>query len=85
MGLDAALIMLSDPSGFAMPSIGADSAVDVERQHVARLHRQAVHMHDAGTALGGVATDVRAGQPQVLAKEVHQSGSPALHRTPDGR
>ena len=36
------------------------------------LTARAVEMHDAGAALAGVAADVRAGEPQVLAQELHQ-------------
>ena len=38
----------------------------------------AVDMHHAGAALAGVAADMRAGQPQPLAQEIHQQ-RPALH------
>ena len=36
------------------------------------LTRLAVDMHDAGAALGGVAADMGAGQPQILAQELDQ-------------
>jgi hypothetical protein len=32
-------------------------------------------MHDAGAALRGVAADMGAGQPQILAQELHQQGA----------
>jgi hypothetical protein len=32
-------------------------------------------MHDAGTALRGVAADMGTGQPQVLAQKLHQQGT----------
>ena len=57
-------------------------AVDVERQHVAGLHRDAVDVHDAGAALRGVAADVGAGQPQALAQELHEE-RPPLHLARD--
>ena len=47
-------------------------AVRLHRQHRARLHGHAVQQHRAGAAVGGIAADVRAGEPQVLADEVHQ-------------
>ena len=47
-------------------------AVDLDRQHGARLHRAAVDMDDAGAALAGVAADMGAGQPQMLAQELDQ-------------
>ena len=50
-------------------------------------------MHDAGAALRGVAADMRAGEPQVLAQELHQQGARidiagdgfAVHRHGNGR
>src|SRR5919199_2169568 len=48
------------------------AAVGLDGQHGARLHRLAVHHHRAGTARRGVATDVRAGQPQRLPQEVDE-------------
>ena len=39
------------------------------------LARDAVDMHDAGAALRGVAADMRAGQPQIFAQELHQQGA----------
>ena len=39
------------------------------------LTRHAVEMDDAGTALGGVAADMGAGQPQRLAQELDQQGA----------
>src|SRR5712671_1013154 len=52
---------------------GADvRAVGLYRQHRARLHRLAVQEHRAGAAVGGVAADVRPGQPQILAEQMDQ-------------
>src|SRR4029079_7151069 len=42
------------------------------RQHRARLHRLAVHQHDARAAVGRVAAPVRAGQVEVVADEVDE-------------
>ena len=47
-------------------------------QHGATLHRLAVDMHDARAALRRVAADMRAGQTQVLPKEMDQQ-RPVLH------
>ena len=47
-------------------------AVGLHREHRARLHRAAVHEHGAGAAVRGVAADVGAGQPQILAEQVDQ-------------
>ena len=73
--------MVSDVGAFELP--GEDGA---------GLHRLAVHMHHAGAALRGVAADMRAGEPQVLAQELHQQGARiditgdgfAVHRHCDG-
>ena len=55
------------------PLDGGDGrAVHGDRERRAGLHRLAVEMHDAGAALRGVAADMGAGQPQVLAQELHQ-------------
>ena len=44
----------------------------LDREDRARLRAAAVDDHRAGAALAGVAADVRAGQAQLLAQEVHQ-------------
>ena len=44
-------------------------------EHRAGLDRAAVEVHHAGAALAGVAADMRAGEPQVLAQELHQQGA----------
>src|SRR5215210_6408381 len=41
----------------------------------ARLHRLAVHQHDAGAAVGGVAAPVGPGQPRVLADVVDEQAA----------
>ena len=51
---------------------GHRGAVGLHRQHGAGLHRLAVDMHDAGAALAGVAADMGAGQPQLLAQQLDQ-------------
>ena len=47
-------------------------AFELQREHGAGLHRLAVDLHDAGAALRGVAADMRAGEPQILAQQLHQ-------------
>src|SRR5690349_8219853 len=47
-------------------------ALHLQREHRARLHRAAVHVHRARAALRGVAADVRAGEPELLADELHE-------------
>ena len=42
----------------------------------AALDRLPVDVHDAGSALAGVAADVGAGKPQPLAEEIDEQGSP---------
>ena len=42
------------------------------REHGAGLDRASVDMDDAGAALRGVAADMRAGQAEILAQELHQ-------------
>src|SRR3989441_4316931 len=46
--------------------------VGLHREEGARLHRPPVEQHGARTAVRGVAADVRAGHPEVLAEEVHE-------------
>src|ERR1700682_1160186 len=41
-------------------------------EHRAALDRLTVHPHDAGAAVGGVATPMRARQAEVIADEVHE-------------
>ena len=41
----------------------------------AALDRLAVDVHDAGAALAGVAADMRAGQSQFLAQQLHEQGA----------
>src|SRR5712692_4325368 len=48
--------------------------VSHDRERGAGFDRLAVEMHDAGAALRGVAADMGAGQPQILAQELHQQG-----------
>src|SRR6267143_6364266 len=45
------------------------------RERGAGLDRLAVEMHDAGTALRGVAADMGAGQPKIFAQKLHQQGA----------
>ena len=47
-------------------------AVERNGERGAGLDRAAVHMHDAGAALAGVAAHMRAGQTQMLAQEFDQ-------------
>ena len=48
---------------------------DHDRERGAGLHRLAVEMDNAGTALRGVAADMGTGQPQIFAEELHQKGT----------
>ena len=74
--------MVSDVGAFALHG-----------ERGAGLHRLAVEMDDAGAALRGVAADMRAGEPQVLAQELDQERAGidiggdgfAVHRHRDGR
>ena len=61
------------PSAAARPSIVSHlGAVRLQREHGAGLHRHAVDMHDAGAALAGVAADMGAGEPELLAQQLDQ-------------
>ena len=46
--------------------------VRLRGQYRARFDRVAIDQHRAGAALPGVATDVRAGQAQLIADEIDQ-------------
>ena len=48
------------------------TAVGHHAEHRAALHRCAVEVHDAGAAVGGVAAPVGAGEPEVVAQQVHE-------------
>ena len=48
------------------------TAVRLRGQQRARLHRLPVQEHGAGAAARRVASDVRAGEPEGLAEEVHE-------------
>ncbi len=48
------------------------AAVSLCGKYGARLHRCSVHKHRASSALGGVATDVNAGQAFLVPQQVHQ-------------
>ena len=73
------------PSNRESPSmVSTRAAVGLHRQHQAAAHDLAVHAHGAGAAHAVLAADVRAGQAQLLAQEIHQvlaraarGGSPA--------
>src|SRR5690606_24405412 len=66
-------------------------AVRLHGEHRAGFHRPAVQQHGARAAVRGVAADVRAGQPERLADQVHQQRAGldlrhtlgAVHRHPD--
>src|SRR5512144_1676335 len=50
---------------------GADvGAGRLHREHGARLHRSAVEVDGAGSAMAGVAADMRAGEIELLSQEV---------------
>src|SRR5262245_17671626 len=51
-------------------------SLTLQRKHRARLHGQAVHVHDTRTALGRIAADVRAGQAEPLPEETDEQRSP---------
>src|SRR2546427_11631526 len=57
-------VLLEPLDGRDRPLIG------LHGEHRARLHRAAVEEHRAGAAVGGIAADVRAGHPEVLAEEM---------------
>ena len=60
----------------ARPSIVVTFAPSrLHREHRAGLDRAAVDMDGAGAALRRVAADMRAGQAQILAQELHEQGS----------
>jgi hypothetical protein len=46
--------------------------VRLDGENRARLHGAAVEVHGARAALGRVATDMRAGDAEVVAQEVHE-------------
>src|SRR2546428_9929014 len=54
-----------------------DGAVELDREEQAASHRLAVEQHRAGTAHAVLASDVRAGQVEVVAEEIGQ-GRPRL-------
>src|SRR5262249_38698645 len=47
-------------------------AARLNREHSAGLHRFTVHVHRAGAAMAGVATDMRTGDSELLAQQVDQ-------------
>ena len=51
------------------------AAFGLHRQQGASLDGLAVDMDDAGAALAGVAADMRAGQTELLAQQLHQQGA----------
>ena len=53
-------------------------AVGLDGEHHAALHRLAVEMNGARAAVPGVAADMGAGQPEVVADEVHEQ-APRRH------
>ncbi|GLQ36571.1 hypothetical protein GCM10007908_01910 [Rhizobium albus] len=50
-------------------------ALGLCRKDRAGLYRLAVHVDGAGPALGRVATDMRAGQAEILTKEMNEKGA----------
>ena len=46
-----------------------------DREDRAGLHRPPVQVHGTGAALGGVAADMRAGQPERVAQEMDEKGA----------
>src|SRR6516225_999694 len=57
--------------------------LDLPDEYRARLHGLAVDVHDTGAALRRVAAHMGAGEPQVLAQELHQQRA-RIHITGDG-
>src|SRR5262249_14990860 len=55
---------------------GNSRPLALQCEHCARLHRQTVYMHDAGTALRRVAADMRASETQMLSEKLHEHRSP---------
>ena len=51
------------------------AAVDLDGEQHAALHRLPVELHGARAAVAGVAADVRAGQVEVVAEEVHEQAA----------
>jgi hypothetical protein len=62
---------------------GYVGSIALYRQNGAAFHRLAVFMDDAGAALAGVATDMSAGHPKMLAQELHQKCA-GFHVAADG-
>src|SRR5215470_606615 len=86
-GAVAALKRMMLPKGrlhgmerLAGPGKGLDGGdgrpLALQCKHRARLHRQTVHMHDAGAALCRVAADMRAGKTQMLPEKLHEHRPP---------
>ena len=50
-------------------------ALTAQREGGTRFHRRSVDMHDTGAALARVATHMRAGQPQLVTKKLHQQSA----------
>src|SRR5207237_402089 len=76
--LEGVLLMESLLDGVQLPVRGETldrgelRAVGLDAEHRARLDGLAVEQHRAGAARRGVTADVRAGQPQPLAKDVDE-------------
>jgi hypothetical protein len=51
------------------------TAIGLDREDRARLHRVAVEMDGAGAAVGRVTTDVRPGQAELVAQRMHEQHS----------
>ena len=54
---------------------GDVGAVGLSDQHGAGFHRPAIDMDDAGAALAGVASDMRAGESEMVAQEMDKQRS----------
>ena len=77
--LQEALLDRVELAVLLQPLDGHDlAAVGLHGQHGARLHGHAVEQHRAGAAVGGVAADVGAGEPEDLAEQVDEQ-QPRLH------
>jgi hypothetical protein len=50
-------------------------AIGLRREHGAGFHRSTVEVDGAAAALGGIATDMRAGHAEMIAQEIDQQGA----------
>ena len=70
--LNAAWIGARAPPSSSPSTVVIDAAFGLDPEEGAGLHRRPVEQHRAGAAAGGVASDVRARQLELLADQVHE-------------